>query len=137
MISIDLPEGRFGGGYDRRRTRLYNEFSADRPHTEMVMLRADSHAPETLAATERALGGRRIDFLFIDGDHTYAGVKSDYENYGAFVAAGGIIAFHDIRTTGREREVSSFWKELKSHGGCEEIAYKPDHLGIGIIRKTE
>lgn len=135
VISIDLPDGRFGGGYDRRRGKLYREFAADRPHTKMVMLRADSHAPETLRAAREALGGRPIDFLFIDGDHTYAGVKNDFEQYGALVAPGGMIAFHDIRTTGREREVSALWQELKTHHDCEEIAFKPDHLGIGIVRK--
>jgi predicted O-methyltransferase YrrM len=81
------------------------------------------------------LAGRPIDFLFIDGDHTYAGVKRDFEMYGALVAPGGLIAFHDIRTTGREREVSEYWKELKKSNRCEEIAYKPDHLGIGLLFK--
>jgi hypothetical protein len=25
------------------------------------------------------LGGERVDFIFIDGDHTYEGVKRDFE----------------------------------------------------------
>jgi cephalosporin hydroxylase len=133
VISIDLPDGRFGGGYHRRRTRLYEEFAADRPQTRMLMIRQDSHAPDTLEAVKRALDGRTIDFLFIDGDHTYDGVRSDYAMYGALVSPGGVIAFHDIRTTGREREVSTFWEELKRSVTWEEIAYKPDHLGIGVI----
>jgi len=135
VISIDLPDGRFGGGYDRRRARLYAAFAADRPRTRMVMIRADSHAPATLAAAKQALAGRSVDFLFIDGDHTYAGIRSDFEQYGALVAPGGIIALHDIRTTGREREVSTYWQELKREYECEEIAYRPAHLGIGIIHK--
>jgi cephalosporin hydroxylase len=135
VVSIDLPEGRFGGGYDRRRTRLYSEFAADRPQTSVLLLRQDSHAAETLDALRRALAGRRIDFLFIDGDHTYEGVSLDYEMYGPLVAPGGLIAFHDIRTTGRQREVSKFWSELRETTPCEEIAYKPDHLGFGLISK--
>ena len=80
VISVDLPEGRFGGGYDERRTRLYREFAADRPQTRMGMLRVDSHSEETLRTVKQLLAGRTIDFLFIDGDHTYAGVRRDYEN---------------------------------------------------------
>lgn len=135
VISIDLPEGRFGGGYDQRRSRLYAEFAADRPRTRMVMLRADSHAAATLEATKEILAGRAIDFLFIDGDHTYGGIRGDFERYGALVASGGIIAMHDIRTSGREREVCTFWNELKRAHASEEIAYRADHLGIGIIRQ--
>jgi cephalosporin hydroxylase len=135
VISIDLPDGRFGGGYDERRSRLYAAFAADRPGTRMVMIRADSHAPTTIDAARQILAGRSVDFLFIDGDHTYAGVRSDIDEYGAMVAAGGMIALHDIRTTGREREVSVFWEEYKRTHECEEIAYRPAHLGIGIIHK--
>ena len=135
VISIDLPDGRFGGGYDRRRSRLYAEFAADRPGTRMVMIRADSHAPATIEATRGILGGRSVDFLFIDGDHTYAGIRSDFEQYGAMVAPGGIIGLHDIRTSGREREVSTYWQELKCAHECEEIAHRPAHLGIGIVHK--
>lgn len=36
-----------------------------------------------------------IDLLFIDGDHSYEGVKSDYEAWSPFVKVGGVIAFHD------------------------------------------
>lgn len=39
---------------------------------------------------------KRIDFLFIDGDHTYEGVKRDFLMYSPLVRKGGIIAFHDI-----------------------------------------
>jgi cephalosporin hydroxylase len=34
-------------------------------------------------------------FVFIDADHSYKGVLNDFCNYGPFVKAGGMIAFHD------------------------------------------
>lgn len=37
-----------------------------------------------------------IDVLFIDGDHTYAGVKHDLETYGPLVKDGGKIVMHDV-----------------------------------------
>jgi MMP 1-O-methyltransferase len=37
----------------------------------------------------------KIDFLFIDGDHSIKGCKTDYELYAHKVVKGGFIAFHD------------------------------------------
>ena len=37
----------------------------------------------------------KYDVLIIDGDHSYAGVKSDYVNYMTFVNRGGYIVFDD------------------------------------------
>ncbi len=36
-----------------------------------------------------------LDLLFIDGDHSYAGVKLDWETYKTFLRAGSIVVFHD------------------------------------------
>jgi predicted O-methyltransferase YrrM len=37
----------------------------------------------------------RIDFLFIDGDHSYEGVKQDWDLYSKLLLPGSIVAFHD------------------------------------------
>jgi len=36
-----------------------------------------------------------VDLLFIDGDHTYDGVKADWNTYRGFLEIGSVIAFHD------------------------------------------
>ncbi len=38
---------------------------------------------------------RGIRFLWIDGDHTYEGVKEDFDGFAPFLAAGGVVALHD------------------------------------------
>ncbi len=38
-----------------------------------------------------------LDFVFVDGDHTYDGVKKDFELYGEKLSDNGTIAFHDSR----------------------------------------
>lgn len=43
------------------------------------------------------IGDDTIDFLFIDGDHTYNAVKQDYNLYKNKVKKGGLIFFHDSR----------------------------------------
>jgi len=37
----------------------------------------------------------KIDFLHIDADHSYEGVKKDFELYSKIVKKGGIISIHD------------------------------------------
>lgn len=38
-----------------------------------------------------------LDFLFIDGDHAYASVLRDFEQWTPLVRIGGILAMHDSR----------------------------------------
>lgn len=51
------------------------------------------------------------DLLLIDGDHTYEGVKKDFEMYVPLVKKNGIILMHDITNVGCG--VPKFWKEIK------------------------
>ena len=57
-----------------------------------------------------------LDFLFIDGDHSYEGVKQDFLNFEPLCKPKSIIAFHDIIISehhhSRNVYVGEFWKEL-------------------------
>jgi len=60
----------------------------------------------------------KFDFIFIDGDHSYNGVKSDYLKYKQFLNYDGYLGFHDI-VSSQENEsnnifVSKFWNEIKN-----------------------
>lgn len=44
-------------------------------------------------------GSALFDFIFIDGDHTYDGLRADWEAWSRLTARGGIIALHDSRST--------------------------------------
>lgn len=37
----------------------------------------------------------KLDVLFIDGDHSYEGVKADWDSYRKLLGAGSIVIFHD------------------------------------------
>ena len=48
------------------------------------------------ASREVAPGWNRpIRLLWIDGDHTYAGAKEDFDLFSPYLIEGGIVAFHD------------------------------------------
>ncbi len=40
-----------------------------------------------------------VDFLFVDGDHTYEGLRNDWEGWSGHVAPGGIVCLHDSHAT--------------------------------------
>lgn len=42
-----------------------------------------------------AASGEPVDFIFIDGDHSYEGLRGDWEAWSPLVAAQGIVALHD------------------------------------------
>jgi len=98
-----------------------NEFytSFCKPTQELRFLHADTHDDSTFQYLKNLLAGDPIDFLFIDGDHTYRGVKKDWLMYSPLVSDGGMVAFHDIATH-TDKEVSchvdEFWTELKESG---------------------
>jgi hypothetical protein len=74
--------------------------------------------------------------LFIDGDHSYEGVRRDFELYSHLVKDKGIIAFHDIVVHPPETgcEVSRLWNELKKRSQYSEIINdrKQRWGGIGV-----
>jgi predicted O-methyltransferase YrrM len=40
-----------------------------------------------------------VEFLFVDGDHSYEGLRGDWEGWSGLVALGGLVALHDSRPT--------------------------------------
>lgn len=135
IISIDFPDARFGGGYTVWRTPLYKAFKLTQQ--KLYLLRADSHKTETLNRVKDILKGREVDFVFIDGDHSYDGVKKDFEMYSSLVRKGGKMSFHDVLHHGEAGcEVGKFWNQLKQHGYKynEIIADKNQGWGgIGVL----
>jgi predicted O-methyltransferase YrrM len=135
IISVDLPSGRFGGGYPRRKIPLFRKFR--KPGQQLHLIRADSHSQETKERVLRILQGDLLDYLFLDGDHTYDGVRRDFAMYAPLVRSGGIIALHDIAAHKRDMacQVDKFWSELKHQYRHQEIVEDPKQgwAGIGII----
>ena len=40
-----------------------------------------------------------VDFIFIDGDHSYQGLRNDWEHWTRLLAPGAIAALHDSRSS--------------------------------------
>ena len=143
VISVDLPKGEFGGGYPAWKIPLYKAFA--RSSQSLDLIRADSHSPATLERVRALLGDEPLDFLFIDGDHEYAGVKQDFDTFGPLVRAGGLVGFHDIAFPAPglpvdERnfsggDVPRYWREIRTLYPSREFVDETagGFFGIGLI----
>jgi len=135
IISLDLPKGKFGGGYEGFKIPFFSNFA--RKNQRICLVRADSHSSSSLSTIKSILKGQKIDFLFIDGDHTYEGIKKDFQMYSPLVRKGGLIAFHDICKGPPERvgEVNKFWNQIKTTHLHQEIIDNPHQncAGIGVL----
>jgi len=135
ILSVDLPYGGFGGGYPKWKIPFYESF-ADKAKTIHV-IRDDSHDPKVRKHVKEILQEEKLDLLFIDGDHSYDGVRKDFEMFGPLVGRSGLVAFHDIAIHPPEThcEVSQFWNQIKNSYEHLEIieSASQDWGGIGIL----
>ena len=137
LISVDLPLGPYGGGYPAWKSPFYRSFALS--HQTIQLIRSDSHDPATVEKVRALLMGNRLDLLFIDGDHTYEGVKKDFEMYEPLVREGGRIVLHDIVPHRKELGcgVDRFWDEVKTGREYMEFIENRDRQwgGLGMIVK--
>jgi len=133
IVSVDLPVQTFA--YRHYRVPIFKSFRRNGQRLHLVA--ADSHTEETKSRVVRLLDGQSLDVLFIDADHSYQGVRADFEMYSPFVRKGGIVIFHDIVEHSSERgcEVDCFWNEIKQRYSYREIVENPTQgwAGIGIL----
>ncbi len=134
VISVDLPEGLGGGGYPIYRSDFYKSFATN--SQKMLLWRLDSHQKSTLDKLKETLNGQKIDFLFLDGDHSFEGIKQDFEWYAPLVRSGGIVAFHDIKPSLPDNwiQVGRFWNEIKEDYQYKEVvSNEVSWGGIGVL----
>jgi predicted O-methyltransferase YrrM len=132
IISVDLPRSPMARVYRAAQRPLFRKLTRDQQ--TLHMLRRDSNDPFTRAQVTRILDGRRLDFLFIDGDHGYANVRTDFERYSPLVRPGGVVAFHAV-TMGPPSGVARFWEEVKRRHRNTEIVHDraAEATGIGVL----
>lgn len=139
LISIDLPGGIHGGGYSAKKIPFYKCFLDDEKDSKVSLIQEDSHASSTVEKLKQLLNGEKIDFLFIDGDHRYEGVKQDFEMYKDLVRSGGLIGFHDIVDSDYHHDmdcyVDKLWEEIiLEHKHKAFIQDPAQHkYGLGIV----
>lgn len=77
----------------------------------------------------------RYQYIYVDGDHTYGGVKDDYVSAWKHLDPHGYMSFHDTKVRRMPGQpaygVWKLWKELSGNKILLDVAG-----GLGIIQKT-
>jgi predicted O-methyltransferase YrrM len=47
------------------------------------------------AAADARVIAQGVDYMFIDGDHSYGGLRGDWERWSPLVSPGGVVCLHD------------------------------------------
>jgi hypothetical protein len=136
LVAVDLPDGKWGRRDSLRNLRkacidLRNQGRQPR------MVLGSSQSPEVLGMVDRY---GPYDAILIDGDHSYAAVKSDWLMYGSLTP---LTVFHDIagegesdKSRGIPVEVPRLWAEIKATGVETREFIAPDsRMGIGVVIK--
>jgi predicted O-methyltransferase YrrM len=134
ITSVDLPGGKFGGGYPKWKEFVYKSFAKN--NQKINLLRANSHEKQTFNMVSDIFKKQKIEFMFIDGDHTYEGVKEDFLTYQALLADNALVMFHDIVPHFNPiYGVEKFWNEIKHQYTHLEFieSNQQDGKGLGLI----
>ncbi|MGA2014950.1 MAG: class I SAM-dependent methyltransferase [Solirubrobacteraceae bacterium] len=142
LLSSLLTSVGFCVGVDREFRNTWLVAGLLRRRVRFSFVRGSSQTRLTFGRVRDTLGGRPVDLLFIDGDHSLAGASRDFLNYRALVRPGGLIAFHDIvpdefLRTGRRSgayagDVPRLWSSVKPGYEHREFIADPDQDGRGI-----
>lgn len=81
-----------------------------------VDLRDNPNVPDTVFIQDDSTKvklGKKVNVIFIDGDHTYEGCKADIDNWYPQMAKKGVMLFHDADETspGVVQAMEEFAKE--------------------------
>ncbi|MCZ6683990.1 MAG: class I SAM-dependent methyltransferase [Planctomycetota bacterium] len=76
-----------------------------------------------------------IDFLHIDADHHYSGVKLDWDLFSPLVSADGVITLHDTVNYREPCGVPRLLEEIQQEGRYDVVNF-PIRYGTAILRKS-
>ena len=143
-VMLALPVGSYGMAVDLPGGLWGTKSSIDALHKAAADLREKGYKIDVIIGDSTAAkivsrihAAGPFDAALIDGDHTYIGVRKDWENYRSVAP---LVAFHDIVGEGQAEkvhknpvEVPRFWKELKQTGvEVVEFVDVDSKMGIGV-----
>lgn len=98
VVCLDPFDGYYGKALDAVLNQPVNDLTfrrnmrlANVPDSDYSIIKHYSTSPEALAAARKLA----VNLLIIDGDHSYEGVKFDFDSYFPLLQPGGYVIFDD------------------------------------------
>ena len=124
-IALELPNGAFGTKKSKERLIYTVDKLMEEGWNNSEIIWGNSSSKDIVSKIAQR---KKLDLIFVDGDHRYKYVLKDYLNYRNQTR---IMAFHDINCSTMEKDrkgnkvgVAYLWKELKEKHKYIEILYK-------------
>lgn len=105
------------------------KWDINQAESRVVFIKTDTRTDMAASLIDGELGNRKIDFLFLDGDHGYLAVKGDFEKISYLVRPGGLVAFHDLKT--EAANVGKFWNEIDLPK--KDLSIGGGSQGVGVV----
>jgi len=131
---LNLSPSRFGGSISQEKI-LYNNL-------DKMNIRQKTKVFKNLSSDKNAVDyfkNKKIDILYIDGDHSFNGVVSDWENYMECVSLGGFVVFddyYDLKHSPKVKQAVDFIVKNKLDNKFEVIGCPDNVNNIRFSRKN-
>ena len=80
----------------------------------------------------KAMKPKQFDFIFVDGDHSYANIVPEFKEVSRLISDGGIIAYHDTIGIPDVKRLMEHITKLK----YSVLTFKTsDNRGLSLIQK--
>lgn len=99
-----------GADFNEERQKLMKQYAIDvlKPYKEKI-----EFVYEDSSTFAKSIEDESLDFIFIDGDHSYDGFIKDLSSYFPKVKKGGIVSGDDITLTTISNGLNDFFSENK------------------------
>ena len=98
-LGVDLFEDTYGYYQQHDHINIKqtkNNIKKNNPYNyQFTLIKGNAWDTNTFDQVEQTLQGEPVELLFIDGDHSYEGVKKDFTIYSTLVNSGGLIVLDD------------------------------------------
>jgi len=85
--------------FDDKKLPFVREHAEDSNVQQFLNRIGDTNTHMLVADSRKYVPDSKIDFLFLDGDHSYEGIKADYDHWVQFLNPGAHLLFHDAADT--------------------------------------
>lgn len=127
MFSVDMDSYGLKVPKEQRTLRWQSWLS---PSQSLDVTWGNSHDENTLLRLKESMrtkGLEKVDLLYVDGDHSEAGVERDFNMYAPLVRPGGLVLLTDIHPSPGRDDVMAyrFWNRLKPTPISQDLGREP------------